>query len=107
MPAWARKGALGVPLTPGRSIAIDPGLMPLGAPLFLSTVHPLSGDGIAAAGDGAGYRWRHPRRAARGPVLGLGADAAEGAGRMRAQGALWLLWPADEMPAGISRPQTN
>ena len=30
-------GALGVPLTPGRSIAIDPRATPLGAPVWLDT----------------------------------------------------------------------
>jgi len=38
---------------------------------------------------------------------GWGADAAQGAGRMRAQGALWLLWPAGDVPAVISQPPTN
>ncbi|MDR1935458.1 MAG: MltA domain-containing protein, partial [Candidatus Accumulibacter sp.] len=36
------QGALGVPLTPGRSIAVDPRHVPLGAPVFLSTTEPLS-----------------------------------------------------------------
>jgi membrane-bound lytic murein transglycosylase A len=35
-------GALGVPLTPGRSLAIDPRVVPLGAPVFLSTTWPNS-----------------------------------------------------------------
>ncbi|MGL6072202.1 murein transglycosylase A, partial [Craterilacuibacter sp.] len=35
-------GALGVPLTDGYSIAVDPRFIPLGAPVFLSTTWPLS-----------------------------------------------------------------
>ncbi len=35
-------GALGVALTPGRSIAVDPAVLPLGAPVFLSSTWPLS-----------------------------------------------------------------
>jgi len=35
-------GSLGVPLTGGRSIAVDPGFIPLGAPVFLSTTQPNS-----------------------------------------------------------------
>ncbi|MES2500369.1 MAG: MltA domain-containing protein, partial [Pseudomonadota bacterium] len=35
-------GALGVPITPERSVAIDPKYVPLGAPLFLSTTQPNS-----------------------------------------------------------------
>ena len=33
-------GALGVPLTGGRSIAVDPRFIPLGAPVFLATTQP-------------------------------------------------------------------
>lgn len=35
-------GALGVPLTAGRSLAIDPRVVPQGAPVFLSTTWPNS-----------------------------------------------------------------
>ncbi len=31
------KGAQGVPLTPGRSIAVDPGSIPYGTPVWLSS----------------------------------------------------------------------
>jgi len=101
------KGALGVPLVPGRSIAIDPALVPLGAPLFLSTVHPLSGmalQRLVLAQDTGGAIRGAPRADL---FWGWGHDAAEGAGRMRAQGALWLLWPAGEMPAMPSQPPAN
>src|ERR1044072_7511986 len=35
-------GALGVPLTPERSIAVDPASIPLGTPVFLQTTRPLT-----------------------------------------------------------------
>lgn len=100
------KGALGVPLTPGRSIAIDPALLPLGAPVFLSTVHPLGGaplQRLVVAQDTGGAIRGAPRADL---FWGWGVDAAEAAGRMRAQGALWLMWPASETPP-TPRPPSN
>src|SRR5258708_12754192 len=41
-PASGPVGALGVPLAPGRSIAVDPRYVPLGAPVFLATTFPAS-----------------------------------------------------------------
>lgn len=35
-------GSLGVPVTAGRSIAVDPRTAPLGVPVYLSTTHPAS-----------------------------------------------------------------
>jgi membrane-bound lytic murein transglycosylase A len=88
-------GSLGVPLTAGRSIAIDPKFIPLGAPVFLSTTHPLSNqalDRLVMAQDTGG--------AILGPVRadifwGLGPDAGELAGRMKQKGRLWVLLPKD------------
>jgi membrane-bound lytic murein transglycosylase A len=37
------KGSLGVPLTAGRSIAVDAKFLPLGAPVFLATTTPDTG----------------------------------------------------------------
>jgi len=86
-------GALGVPLTPGYSIAVDPRFVPLGAPVFLGTTYPLSTrplERLMLAHDTGG--------AIRGAVRadffwGSGDDAGTQAGRMRQQGRLWLLWP--------------
>jgi len=94
------KGALGVPLTAGRSVAIDPRNLPLGAPLFLATREPGGGAALqrlVMAQDTGG--------AIRGVVRadlfwGLGAQAGERAGNMREQGRLWLLWPKGQpLPA--------
>ncbi|MDB5797380.1 MAG: murein transglycosylase [Paucimonas sp.] len=87
------KGALGVPLTPLRSIAIDPQVLALGAPVFLATTHPGSDQPLQRlmmAQDTGGAI----RGAVRGDFFwGFGAEAGERAGRMKQQGALWILLP--------------
>jgi membrane-bound lytic murein transglycosylase A len=92
-PSQGPKGSLGVPLTAGRSVAVDPSFIPLGSPLFLSTTVPVSEtplQRLVMAQDTGG--------AIRGPVRadlfwGFGASAGESAGLMKQQGQLWLLWP--------------
>ena len=87
-----------MPLTPGRSVAIDPRALPLGAPLFLSTTHPVTAapvQRLVLAQDTGGAI----RGALRADLFwGWEAGAGDAAGRMRAQGSLWLLWPADQPP---------
>ncbi len=97
-------GSLGVVLTPGRSLAVDAGLLPLGAPLWLDTTYP---SGTPEAG-------RPLRRlmvaqdtgsaikgAVRGDIYwGSGEAALRYAGPMRQQGRYYLLLPkavADRM----------
>ena len=86
-------GALGVPLSAERSIAIDLKAMPLGAPVFLSTTKPLSSQSLQklvmaqdtgkaiVGGVRADYYW------------GSGDSAGELAGRMKQDGKMWLLLP--------------
>ena len=86
-------GALGVPLTAERSIAIDLQAMPLGAPVFLATTKPLSTQPLQklvmaqdtgkaiVGGVRADYYW------------GSGEAAGEMAGRMKQNGKMWLLLP--------------
>lgn len=87
------KGALGVPLTPERSIAIDPVALPLGAPIFLSTTYPNTArplQRLMVAQDTGGAI----RGAQRADFFwGFGDEAGVQAGRMRQTGDLWLLWP--------------
>ena len=70
-PSVGPKGALGVPLTAGRSIAVDPAFLPLGAPVFLATIVP--GDRTLRCN--VSWWRRTPaarsRPGARGPVLRL------------------------------------
>jgi len=92
-PSVGPKGALGVPLTAGRSIAVDPKFLPLGAPMFLATTQPGSSlplQRLVVAQDTGG--------AIRGPVradlfFGFGAEAGAQAGMMKNDGEMWLLWP--------------
>jgi membrane-bound lytic murein transglycosylase A len=86
-------GALGVPITPRRSIAIDEQSVPLGAPVFLATTWPNSSKPLSQlmlAQDIGG--------AIKGAVRadffwGFGEEAAELAGRMRQSGEMWVLLP--------------
>jgi membrane-bound lytic murein transglycosylase A len=94
-------GALGVPLTPQYSLAVDRRFVPLGAPVFLSTTLPLSEEPLErlmAAQDTGGAI----RGAVRGDLYwGTGPEAGTLAGSMRQQGRMWLLWPRGEpVPAG-------
>ena len=92
-PSIGPKGAQGMPLTAGRSIAIDPKFLPLGAPMFLSTTQPGSGlplQRVVVAQDTGG--------AIRGPVrvdlfFGFGSEAGAQAGMMKNDLGMWLLWP--------------
>lgn len=88
-------GALGVPLTAGRSIAIDPKYIPLGAPVFLSTTLPNSGTPLTRlmmAQDTGGAI----RGAVRADLFwGFGSEAGELAGKMKQKGRMWVLLPKD------------
>jgi membrane-bound lytic murein transglycosylase A len=89
-------GALGVPLVPQYSLAVDRRYIPLAAPVFLATTFPLSDEPLirlAAAHDTGG--------AIRGVVRadffwGTGPEAGISAGRMRQNARMWLLWPRGE-----------
>ncbi len=92
-PAEGPKGALGVPLTAGRSLAVDPQFVPLGAPVFLATTQPNSEVPlrrlVLAQDTGGAIRGIN-----RGDFFwGFGPAAGESAGRMKQQGRMWLLWP--------------
>ena len=91
-------GALGVPLTPGRSIAVDALTTPLGAPVFLSTTSPLSArplNRLVVAQD-TGTAIKGAVRADF--FWGFGDDAGQSAGRMRQGGRMWILYPRGFQP---------
>ena len=97
-------GAQGVPLTPGRSIAVDPKTTPLGAPVFLATTAPLSMrplNRLVIAQD-TGTAIKGPVRADF--FWGFGDDASQSAGRMRQTGTMWILYPRGSQPKEVSRP---
>ena len=94
-PNLGPKGAQAVPLTPGRSIAVDPLSVPYGTPVWLDTSEPLSarplqrlvmaqdtGSAISGAAR-ADYFW------------GWGEEAEAQAGRMKQSLRMWVLWPRD------------
>ena len=86
-------GALGVPISAERSVAIDPKFIPLGAPIFLSTTQPNSQSplkrlmlaqdtgGAIKGGVRADFFW------------GAGNEAGAKAGAMKQQGKIWVLLP--------------
>jgi membrane-bound lytic murein transglycosylase A len=88
-------GALGVPITAERSVAIDPKYIPLGAPIFLSTTQPNSTNplkrlmvaqdtgGAIKGGVRADFFW------------GAGNEAGKLAGAMKQVGKIWVLLPKD------------
>jgi peptidoglycan lytic transglycosylase A len=92
-PDLGPQGSLGVPLTPGRSIAVDPRAVPLGSPVFLSTTMPGSSaplQRLVVAQDTGGAI----RGAVRADLYwGTGKSASQEAGEMRQTASLWLIWP--------------
>lgn len=96
-PSQGPKGALGVPLTPRRSIAVDPKIVPLGAPVFLATTQPLSDaplQRLVMAQDTGGAIAAAPGSAVRADYFwGFGTDAGNHAGRMKQEGRMWVLLP--------------
>ena len=86
-------GALGVPISAERSVAIDPKFVPLGAPIFLSTTQPNSAKplkrlmlaqdtgGAIKGGVRADFFW------------GAGNDAGAKAGAMKQSGKIWVMLP--------------
>jgi membrane-bound lytic murein transglycosylase A len=87
-------GAQGVPLTPGRSLAVDPKVVPLGAPVWVTANYTdESGNSLRrlmVAQDTGGAI----RGAVRGDVFwGHGDKAGALAGPMKASGQLYVLLP--------------
>ena len=86
-------GALGVPISSERSVAIDRRFIPLGAPIFLSTTEPNSDvtlnkfmiaqdtGGAINGGVRADFYW------------GQGRKAGSKAGKMKQSGEIWVMLP--------------
>jgi membrane-bound lytic murein transglycosylase A len=85
------KGAQGVPLTAGRSIAVDRGSIPYGTPVWLQSAGPQTSlDKLVLAQD-TGTAIVGAVRADY--YAGSGAAAGELAGRLKQPLKLWVLWP--------------
>lgn len=101
-------GALGVVLTPGRSLAIDPNFMPLGAPVWLDTTYPSDTpeagqplQRLMVAQDKGGAI----KGAVRGDIFFGGGEAALAyAGPMKQRGRYFLLLPK---PIALSPTNAN
>lgn len=91
-------GAQGVPLTAGRSIAIDRRYIDLGTPVFLATTYPASTTPLTrlVLAQDSGGAIRNPVRADF--FWGSGAEAGALAGRTRQQGRMWALLPKGMKP---------
>ncbi len=94
-PGEGAPGALGVPLTPGRSLAVDPAFVPFGAPVFAATRDPLDGAPMPRLlhAQDTGGAIRGP---ARGDLFwGWGEAAAARAGFMREAAEVFVLVPRE------------
>ena len=101
-------GALGVPLTGERSIAVDARAIPLGAPVWLATTVPFSNqplNRLVMAQDTGG--------AIRGNVRadyfwGFGDTAGKKAGSMKQQGQMWVMLPIGmAIPTVLAAPMAS
>ena len=93
LPNEGAPGAFGVPLTPGRSLAVDPQMLPLGVPVYIATTDPLTStalDRLTLAQD-TGSAIKGPLRGDL--FFGWGQEAEDRAGKMRQPGRAWLLLP--------------
>ncbi len=96
-------GALGVPLTAGRSLAVDPRVLPLGYPVFLDAA-----PGGRRAPDMQRLMFAQDTGGAiRGAVRadyfwGFGADAGKQARRTKQKGRMWVLVPHAEVQSLLS-----
>lgn len=92
-PSIGPRGAQGVPLTPGRSVAVDPTSVPYGSALWLDTTEPLSSTPLRRA-----VMAQDTGSAITGAVRvdyfwGWGDTAEQQAGRMKQALRLWVLVP--------------
>ena len=88
-------GAMGIPISAKRSVAVDRKFIPLGSPIFLSTTEPNSNvpleqlmiaqdtGGAIGGGVRADFYW------------GQGDKAGKKAGSMKQQGTIWVLLPKE------------
>lgn len=95
-PARGPTGAMGVPLTPMRSVAVDKRLLRLGTPLWLATT--VAGQPFARlvfAQDVGGAITGSLRADL---YFGTGDAAGDAAGRMQSSGRMWVLLPRGVAP---------
>jgi membrane-bound lytic murein transglycosylase A len=90
-PSLGPRGAQGVALTPGRSIAVDPGSIPYGTPVWMVSPGPqITLNRLVIAQDTGGAIVGAVRADY---FAGSGAEAGELAGRLKQPLKLWVFWP--------------
>ena len=85
------RGAQGVALTPGRSIAVDPVNIPYGTPVWLASSGPKTSLQKLVLAQDTGSAITGAVRADY--FVGGGPEAGELAGRLRQPLQMWVLWP--------------
>lgn len=111
-PASGPNGAQGVPLTPGRSIAVDRDSVPLGTPVWLDSTMPQTwvAGGLPPASP---LRRLAMAQDTGGAILGAvradffwgwGEEALAQAGRTKQPLAMWVLWPRGGQPQAGNGP---
>ncbi len=91
-------GALGVPLTGRRSLAVDPRYIPLGAPVYVATRWPDRNEPLQQAMVAQDTGGAIKGRVRADFFWGIGDEAGALAGRMKYPGRLWLLLPLGMEP---------
>lgn len=89
--AFGPRGAQGVPLTPGRSIAVDKDSIPYGTPVWLASTGPVTSLQRLVLAQDTGSAIVGSVRADY--FTGWGPEAGELAGRLKQPLRLWVLWP--------------
>ena len=89
--AFGPRGAQGVPLTPGRSIAVDKDSIPYGTPVWLVSRGPVTSLQRLVLAQDTGSAIVGAVRADY--FTGWGPEAGELAGRLKQPLRLWVLWP--------------
>jgi len=90
-PSIGPRGAQGLPLIAGRSIAVDPQSIPYGTPLWLVSPGPTQAVQRLVVAQDTGSAIVGAVRADL--FMGTGWQAGELAGRMKQPLRLWVLWP--------------
>jgi membrane-bound lytic murein transglycosylase A len=88
---WGPRGAQGVPLTPGRSIAVDRGSIPYGTPVWMASSGPTAKLEKLVLAQDTGSAILGGVRADY--FAGWGPEAGALAGRLKQSLRLWVLWP--------------
>ena len=89
--SFGPRGAQGVALTPGRSIAVDRTSIPYGTPVWLASPGPTAALQRLVMAQDTGSAIVGAVRADF--FVGWGVDAGEAAGRLKQSLRLWALWP--------------